>query len=269
MECKRKKAVAHRKNFGGTRPYSDIKYLVLHYTAVDGDSDEGNARYFQEERMPHTSAHYFVDDDSITNSVPCNYTAYAVGGKKYSDCKITGGGRLYGVVTNSNSISIEMCDTLKDGTHNASEKTTENTIMLCRELMKKYNIPIERVVRHFDVNGKHCPVYFMDEDKWGKFKEKLMGHEFLTGKSYISEKACYLRNNPGVGNNKVKYENISEALKKKCMKKLGFSVLKKGMQFRLMKVKIVGGDLWGKTKSGYWVPLVYKGKTRAKIKGKN
>ena len=39
--------------------------------------------------------------------------------------------------------------------------------------MAKYHIPIERVYRHFDVTGKHCPAYFMDAGKWAEFKSRL------------------------------------------------------------------------------------------------
>lgn len=264
MAVTRKKALAHRNNFGNVRPYSAIRYIVLHYTANDGDTDEGNAKYFQSEHTPHSSAHDFVDDDSITNSVPYNYVAYSVGGAKYSDCAQTGGGKLYGIVTNANSISIEMCDTIKDGMHNVSEKTIENTAVLCRELMEKYNIDIDHVVRHFDVNGKHCPVYFMDGQAWEEFKIRLTGHKFQINKSYVTAQACYLRKSPGTGKNTVDYASVSDAVKKKCRSKSGLAVFKKEKNFRLVKIKRIGMDLWGQMKSGYWVPLAYSGKVRAR-----
>ncbi len=155
MEVTRKTALAHKSNFGGTRALSSIRYIVLHYTANDGDSGESNAKYFQKPNR-NASAHYFVDDDSITQSVPDNFIAWSVGGKKYTDCEKTGGGKLYGTATNANSISIEMCDTKKDGKLRATEKTMKNAAALCMELMEKYHIDISRVIRHFDVNGKHC-----------------------------------------------------------------------------------------------------------------
>lgn len=258
----RKKILADKANFGGTRPYSSIKYIVIHYTAVDGDRAENNAKYFQTAHKPASSAHYFVDDSMAVQSVPDNYVAWSVGGNRYADCAQTGGGRMYGAVTNANSISIEMCDTLKDGKHNVSEKTLRNTVDLCLELMKKYNIDTDHVVRHFDVNGKHCPVYFMSEPAWQKFKDRIRNYGFQTDKSYITTQACYLRRNPCVGNNKVEYNLLSDAVKKKCRQKASLAIFKKGMNFRLMKVRAVGGDFWGQMKSGYWVPLVYKGKTR-------
>lgn len=261
----RKTIQAHRSNFGGTRAYSSIKYIIFHYTANDGDTGEANAKYFQGADRK-ASAHDFVDDTSITNSVPYNYVAWSVGGAKWSDCAQTGGGKLYGVATNANSINVELCDTARDGRYQASEKTLENAVVLCRELMKKYSIDIDHVIRHFDVNGKHCPAYFMDDAAWESFKMWIMGYGFKINKSYAAAQDCYLRTSPGTGFNKVSYARLSDALKKKCRSKIGQAVFKKGRGFRLMRVKCAGSDLWGKMKSGYWVPLVYGGKIRAKEK---
>lgn len=151
--------LANRNNYGKQRKISDIKYIVIHYTANDGDTDESNANFFKR-NVTKSSAHYFVDDDSITRSVPDNYIAYSVGGKRYTDYKKIGGAKLYGKCTNSNSISIELCDNVKNGVIKATQKTIYNAIELTKELMKVYNIPAENVIRHFDVNGKHCPAYW-------------------------------------------------------------------------------------------------------------
>lgn len=175
--------LAAKGNYGSYRSTSKIQYLIIHFTANDGDTDESNAKYFKN-RIVKASAHYFVDDDSVTQSVPDNYVAYAVGGSKYSDCRTTGGGTMYGKITNNNSISVEMCDTLKNGKNDVSAKTLENTYALCKVLMKKYNIPITRVYRHFDVNGKHCPVYFMNNSEWAKFKTNLQN---IISNSHINQ----------------------------------------------------------------------------------
>lgn len=158
---------AHRENYGCLRSTSKIKWIVIHYTGNDGDSDESNGRYFVN-NIPKASAHYFVDDDSITQSVPDNYVAYSVGGNKYSDCSKTGGGKFYGKCVNTNSISIELCDDVKNGVIYPSEKTIQNALELTQMLMQKYNIPKSHIIRHFDVTGKKCPVYWVDHVKWEK-----------------------------------------------------------------------------------------------------
>ncbi len=150
---------ANSGNYGGSRALSKIKYIVIHFTANDGDTDEGNGKYFHN-NVVKASAHYFVDSDSVTHSVPDGRVAWSVGGSKYGDCAQTGGGSLYGVVNNTNSISIELCDDRKDGAIYPSAATIENALELTRQLMEKYGVPVERVIRHFDVTGKHCPDYW-------------------------------------------------------------------------------------------------------------
>lgn len=166
----------HPKNRGGTRPASAIQYIAFHYTGNDGDTDANNARYYRD-NVVQASAHYFVDDDSITQSVEDLGIAWAVGGKKWADCPQTGGGVLFLKATNYNTISIELCDTRRDGQIMATEATLARAAELGRALMKKYNIPIERVIRHFDVSGKHCPAYFMDNAAWEAFKARLVEKE--------------------------------------------------------------------------------------------
>ncbi len=126
-------------NYGGSRTASQIKYLVFHYTGNDGDKAANNAVYFQK-NIVKASAHYFVDDTTVYLSVPELKVAWSVGGSKYANADKTGGGSMYGIVTNTNSLSIEMCDTIRNGVYQASEATMENPASLGRKLMEKYNI---------------------------------------------------------------------------------------------------------------------------------
>ena len=163
---------ANPKNYGGSRSATQIRYLVFHYTGNDGDRAANNAAYFQN-RVVGASAHYFVDDTTVWQSVPDLSIAWAVGGKKYPNAGATGGGTMHGIVTNANSISVEMCDTIRNGVYQASEATLSNAAALGRELMRQYHIPIENVVRHFDVTGKHCPSYLVSSAKWAAFLDRL------------------------------------------------------------------------------------------------
>lgn len=178
-----KKRLANKANYGSKRALGNIKYIVIHYTANDGDSDEGNGNYFAN-NIVEASAHYFVDGDSVTQSVPDDYVAWSVGGKKYSDCNKTGGGKFYGQCTNANSISIELCDEIKNGKSDFSSATIENAIELTKSLMKQYNVDISRVIRHFDVNGKPCPLPFVDNARWKEFKNKITESGDLTVTQY-------------------------------------------------------------------------------------
>ena len=172
MSYMRKEQLANPGNYGGSRNASQIRYLVYHYTGNDGDKAANNAAYFQR-NIVKASAHYFVDDTTVYLSVPDLKIAWSVGGSKYADADKTGGGTMYGVITNTNSISIEMCDTIRNGVYQASEATLANAAALGRELMEKYGILIENVYRHFDVTGKHCPSYLVNAQKWAEFKKRL------------------------------------------------------------------------------------------------
>ena len=178
-----KKRLANKANYGSSRALNKIKYIVVHYTANDGDSDEGNGNYFAN-NIVKASAHYFVDGDSVTQSVPDDYIAYSVGGKKYSDCNKTGGGKLYGQCTNTNSLSIELCDEVKNGKSDFSSATLKNAVELIRSKMKEHNVDINHVIRHFDVTGKPCPKPYTDDVRWKAFKSMITESEELTMTQY-------------------------------------------------------------------------------------
>lgn len=171
---------ASKENYGGTRSLSNIKYIVLHYTANDGDTAMSNAKYFASGSRG-ASAHYFVDSKNIVQSVKDNFVAWAVGGNKYNDVAKTGGGKFYGKCTNSNSLSIEICDDIKNNAIYPTEATINNVVELVRTLMKKYNINISNVIRHFDVTGKKCPMYWCGDSqknaKWQDFKNRIVEEE--------------------------------------------------------------------------------------------
>lgn len=139
---------------------NNIQYIVIHGTGNKTDSDEGNANYFCGGNR-QSSAHYFVDDDSITQLVKDLDGAWHCGD----------GGNAYGI-NNRNSLGVEMCCT----NYVYTETTQKNTIELVVMLMKKYNVPIERVVRHYDASRKNCPSGFNLDGKWTgwvAFKNKL------------------------------------------------------------------------------------------------
>ncbi len=165
------------KWYGGRRKVSGICAIVIHYTANSGKNAtaKGNANYFKScDRK--ASAHYVVDSKEIYRCVPDELTAYAVGGARYTDCAKTGGGALYGRVTNENSISIEMVSCSDERGFFIPEKTVSNTLWLVRELLRKYP-HIKTVCRHFDVTGKPCPkthcITPSGVTNWQKFQEEL------------------------------------------------------------------------------------------------
>lgn len=140
-----------------TRANRKIKYLVIHYTA-GRKSTPGSAVNTRNVFLRRAaSADFCVDDTTIIQVNPDlnKYYCWAVG---------DGNGK-YGI-TNTNSISIEMCSTLDDGadSHKSNhvgwhitDDVFNNTVKLAKYLMKKYDISVDRVVRHYDASRKLCP----------------------------------------------------------------------------------------------------------------
>ena len=145
-----------------SRKGNSIKFIVLHYTGNKGDTAKNNVNYFYGGNRG-ASAHYFVDDNSIWQSVEEYNSAWSVG---------DGHGK-YGI-TNRNSISIEMCC---NSSGNITEKTEANALELVKYLMTKYNISISNIVRHYDASRKLCPNWSANNwNRWNNFKSKINGN---------------------------------------------------------------------------------------------
>ena len=144
------------------RSNDDIKWIIVHYVGAVSTA-KNNADYFYS-TYRGASAHYFVDDKEIWQVVEDNDAAWAIGANKY-----------YTNARNSNSISVEMCCYyMKNGNINVAKEVEEKAIGLIKELMKKYNIDINHVIRHYDATRKNCPAPFVsDQERWDNFKKKL------------------------------------------------------------------------------------------------
>lgn len=154
------------------RSLNSIKYIVIHYTANNGDTARGNAKYFARESVG-ASANYFVDPNEVICSVKDEYAAWHCGGSLESSHH-----PLRGICTNKNSIGVELCSIIQNGKYEFKPETVKLAVKLVKELMAKYNIDINHVVRHYDVTGKNCPAPFVEnETQWNKFKQMLTSKE--------------------------------------------------------------------------------------------
>ena len=160
----------HPANYSDQKRTKDhVKYIVVHYTGNNGDTARNNLEFFAREATK-TSAHYFVDENEVCCSVPWFHTAYHCGGSVQS-----GNPAFYRKCTNSNSIGVELCSRKRvNGNYYFLEKTVSNAAAFVAQLMKDYNVPIERVIRHYDVVGKICPAPFIDEKEWAAFKNLVV-----------------------------------------------------------------------------------------------
>ena len=133
-------------------------FIVIHYVGAVS-SARNNALYFYSEYRGE-SAHYFVDENEIWQIVEDKDISWHIGADKY-----------YNDARNSNSIGIELC-CKKSNNWYFEENTIRNAVDLVAQLMKKYNIPINNVVRHYDCTLKCCPEPFVrDKIAWQNFKK--------------------------------------------------------------------------------------------------
>lgn len=161
------KAADPSNHYAG-RDGNAIRYIVLHYTANNGDTAQNNADYFAGANR-RASAHYFVDENEVVQSVRDTDAAWHCGGSIESDHH-----PLRGICTNRNSLGVEMCSDIVGGKYTITQQTVDRTVELVRWLMDKYGIDVDHVVRHYDVTGKDCPEpWVRDESQWRKFKARL------------------------------------------------------------------------------------------------
>lgn len=155
--------ITNTTNFSKTN--NSQKYIVIHDTANESPKAGANSHreYFQNNNR-HVSIHYIVDKTKIIHALQDNYSAHHVGDR----------GNILGDKTNHTTIGIELCVNDKKGSE-GWEMVKENCVYLVKELMEKYNIPVDRVIMHKDASGKLCPARLIDNNnkEWNKFKENL------------------------------------------------------------------------------------------------
>lgn len=141
------------------------QFIVIHYTGNAKDTAKNNAKYFTSSGRK-ASAHFFVDDQEIYQSVAIKDVAWHCGARKYYNpfCR------------NDNSVGVEMCCTA--GNYRVSAKTKDNALHLCALLCKDFGIKADNVdlhvLRHFDITHKQCPAQMVQNPlEWIEFKENL------------------------------------------------------------------------------------------------
>ncbi len=132
-----------------------ITGIVIHYTANPGSTAQNNRDYFnglQDGHGDYISSHFVVGlKGEIVQCVPTWEIAYASNNR------------------NQDTISIECCH--PDETGKFNQETYISMVRLTAFLCDKYNLEVDAVIRHYDVTGKNCPKYFVEnEEAWQIFK---------------------------------------------------------------------------------------------------
>lgn len=139
----------------------EVRGIVIHYTANPGTTAEQNRSYFESLKDTHetkASSHFVIGiDGEIIQCIPSSEISYASNER------------------NSDTISIECCHMNKDGKF--TESTYDSLVQLTAWLCGKFNVPVEEVIRHYDVTGKECPLYYVEhEDEWKQFKKDVQNY---------------------------------------------------------------------------------------------
>lgn len=167
----------------GYRGHNRIAWIIVHYT---GDRySQGCARKTADAMQTwkrSISTHYLVGDDAIYQTVEDRHCAWHCPYNKDNKC----------AACNSVAIGVDLVEhkrntrskSVKDRDWYFTEKVILDGAQLVAMLADKYDIPMDHIVRHFDVTGKWCPRPFVGKDTneitgeihentWIMFKERV------------------------------------------------------------------------------------------------
>ena len=144
-----------------SRPGTETKKItgiVVHYTANPGATAMDNRNYFENLKDSHetkVSSNFVVGlEGEIVQCVPTWEEAYASNSR------------------NIDTVSIECCH--PDETGKFNDKTYQSMVELCAWLCLKFDLDGNDVIRHYDVTGKDCPKYFVENEKaWEQFRKDV------------------------------------------------------------------------------------------------
>ena len=158
----------YTQDFLTVNPYSRpgtkrtrVDNIVVHYVANPGTSARQNWSYFNnlaQQTGPDgvsASSHYIIGiDGEILQGIPLDEVAYA------------------NYPRNDDTVSIECCH--PDATGEFSQATMDSLVKLTAWLCKELRLDEKDVIRHYDVIGKNCPKYYVDnEDEWKAFRKAV------------------------------------------------------------------------------------------------
>ncbi len=142
-----------------SRPGKELKKvnaIVVHYVGNPGTTAAQNRSYFENLKDTHAtsaSSHYIIGmEGEIIQCVPLNEISYASNNR------------------NKDTIAIECCH--PDETGQFTTATYKSLVKLVAALCRTYDLdPETGIIRHYDVTGKYCPLYYVNhEDEWYGFK---------------------------------------------------------------------------------------------------
>ena len=175
-----------------------VTKIVVHYVGNPGSTAKNNRDYFNNmpavaktrpDAVRYVSAHYVIGlDGEIIACVPENEIAY---------CSNS---------ANSYSISIENCH--PDSGGRFDPKTLQALTMLLCDLCRRYRLdPKTDIIRHYDVTGKACPLWYVSHpEQWEALRGQVAA--LLAGKE---EPATGSASTDGVSSGEISTDGISDS----------------------------------------------------------
>ncbi len=134
-----------------------IRGVVIHYVGNPDTTAQANRNYFESlssgAEGVYASSHFVVGlEGEAIQCIPLTEIAYASNGR------------------NGDTVSIEVCHPDETGEFSSItyDRVVELTAWLCREFRLD---PETEVIRHYDVTGKICPKYYVENpEAWDAFR---------------------------------------------------------------------------------------------------
>lgn len=135
-----------------------ITGIVIHYTANPGSTAMDNRNYFEslkDKQDNQVSSNFVIGlEGEIVQCVPTWEVAYASNNR------------------NNDTVSIECCHLDESGEF--TQETYRSMVQLSAWLCLKFDLDEKDVIRHYDVTGKNCPKYFVEnEEAWQQFRKDI------------------------------------------------------------------------------------------------
>jgi len=135
-----------------------ITAIVVHYTGNPDTTAEQTRSYFAslaDTGQTYASSHFIVGmDGTVIQCVPLDEMAYASNQR------------------NNDTISIEVCH--PDTTGEFTEESEDALIELLTWLCDTYVLERDDIIRHYDVSGKECPIYYVNNPaEWEALKNRV------------------------------------------------------------------------------------------------
>lgn len=173
-------------------PLKEVKKIAVHYVGNPKSTAKNNRDYFGNLKNTHSryvSAHFVIGlSGEVIQCIPLNEISYCTN------------------QANSYSISIECCH--PDETGKFNRETEESLIELCAYLCGKFGLSESDIIRHYDVTGKACPLWYVSHPEDFAAMKKRVG-ELLSG----NEKKMYYVQ-VGAFSSRENAERYLEAVKK-------------------------------------------------------